>query len=67
MRSLFIPLRLATDARKLEFTTSLDPDIDRVRTASLTLNVCLLIHELRSRDSPHTKHKATVLQRPGNT
>ena len=30
IRSLFIPLRLATDARNLEFTTSLDPNIDKV-------------------------------------
>ncbi|KAH6915774.1 hypothetical protein BKA70DRAFT_469829 [Coprinopsis sp. MPI-PUGE-AT-0042] len=30
MRSLFIPLRLATDARGLEFETHLDPNIDIV-------------------------------------
>ncbi|KAF8806887.1 hypothetical protein BYT27DRAFT_7140360 [Phlegmacium glaucopus] len=30
MRSLFIPLRLATDARGLEFETDLDPNIDRI-------------------------------------
>lgn len=32
MRSLFVPLRLATDARKLEFVTDLDTTIDDVRT-----------------------------------
>ena len=31
MRSLFVPLRLATDARKLEFVTDLDTTIDDVR------------------------------------
>lgn len=30
MRSLFVPLRLATDARGLQFETDLDPNIDRV-------------------------------------
>jgi osomolarity two-component system, sensor histidine kinase SLN1 len=30
MRSLFVPLRLATDARDLELSTELDPRIDRV-------------------------------------
>lgn len=30
MRSLFIPLRLATDARGLEFVTDLDPNIDNI-------------------------------------
>lgn len=30
MRSLFIPLRLATDARGLEFITNLDTMIDKV-------------------------------------
>jgi hypothetical protein len=30
MRSLFIPLRLATDARGLELVTDLDPNIDNV-------------------------------------
>ena len=31
MRSLFVPLRLAADARQLEFITDLDVRIDRVR------------------------------------
>ena len=30
LRSLFIPLRLATNARQLEFETDLDPVIDQV-------------------------------------
>ncbi|EIN11063.1 hypothetical protein PUNSTDRAFT_85601 [Punctularia strigosozonata HHB-11173 SS5] len=30
MRSLFVPLKLATDARKLEFTASLDRNIDLI-------------------------------------
>lgn len=30
MRSLFIPLRLTTNARGLEFETELDPKIDQV-------------------------------------
>ena len=30
MRSLFVPLRLATDARGLQLETDLDPNIDRV-------------------------------------
>ncbi|PPQ93876.1 hypothetical protein CVT25_013585 [Psilocybe cyanescens] len=30
MRSLFVPLRLATDARGLKFETELDPNIDKV-------------------------------------
>jgi hypothetical protein len=35
MRSLFVPLRLATDARGLEFITDLDPAIDEVACAAL--------------------------------
>ena len=35
MRSLFVPLRLATDARGLEFITDLDPRIDEVSCAAL--------------------------------
>jgi osomolarity two-component system, sensor histidine kinase SLN1 len=31
MRGLFVPLRLATDARQLELVTVLDPCIDKVR------------------------------------
>jgi hypothetical protein len=31
MRGLFVPLRLATDARQLELVTDLDPCIDKVR------------------------------------
>jgi osomolarity two-component system, sensor histidine kinase SLN1 len=31
MRGLFVPLRLATDARQLELETDLDPCIDKVR------------------------------------
>ena len=30
MRGLFVPLRLATDARNLELVTDLDPCIDKV-------------------------------------
>jgi hypothetical protein len=30
MRGLFVPLRLATDARQLELVTDLDPCIDKV-------------------------------------
>ncbi len=33
MRSMFVPLQLATDARGLEFFTELDPAIDMVRFA----------------------------------
>jgi osomolarity two-component system sensor histidine kinase SLN1 len=35
MRSLFVPLRMATDARKLEFTTELDPAIDKLTRAAM--------------------------------
>ncbi|RPD57168.1 hypothetical protein L227DRAFT_565479 [Lentinus tigrinus ALCF2SS1-6] len=35
MRSLFVPLRLATDARRLEFITDLDPSIDDVARRAL--------------------------------
>ena len=35
MRSLFVPLRMATDARRLEFVTNLDDTIDDVRIALL--------------------------------
>lgn len=34
MRSLFVPLRLATDARKLEFVVDLDTRIDDVTLCS---------------------------------
>lgn len=33
MESLFTPLRLDTDSRKLKFETSLDRSIDQVRSA----------------------------------
>ena len=35
MRSLFVPLRLATNARGLEFITNLDPNIDKVTRRAL--------------------------------
>src|SRR5229473_7617461 len=35
MRGLFVPLRLATDARRLELETDLDPCIDKVRLSHL--------------------------------
>ena len=35
MRSLFIPLRMATDARRLEFITDLDHAIDEVARRAL--------------------------------
>ena len=38
MRSLFVPLRLATDARRLEFITDLDTTIDDVRFPFLLLS-----------------------------
>jgi len=36
MRGLFVPLRLATDARRLEFVTDLDPCIDKVTSSICT-------------------------------
>lgn len=38
MRSLFIPLQLATDARGLEFITNLDPAIDAIAREALYAN-----------------------------
>lgn len=35
MRGLFVPLRLATDARQLELVIDLDPCIDKVRSSHL--------------------------------
>ena len=35
MRSLFVPFRLATDARGLEFITNLDKNIDKVSRKAL--------------------------------
>jgi osomolarity two-component system, sensor histidine kinase SLN1 len=35
MRSLFVPLRLATNARRLEFVTVLDANIDKVSRRAL--------------------------------
>lgn len=32
LRSLFVPLQLATDARRLHFITDLDNNIDEVRS-----------------------------------
>jgi osomolarity two-component system, sensor histidine kinase SLN1 len=39
MRSLFVPLQLSAEARKLRFVTNLDPNIDRVavKTSSETV------------------------------
>lgn len=36
MRSLFVPLRLATDARGLEFVTDLDENIDKISRKALS-------------------------------
>ena len=36
MRSMFVPLRLATDARGLEFVVDLDKNIDEVRRIDFT-------------------------------
>ena len=41
MRSLFVPLRLATDARKLEFITELDTTIDEVGIVQVCRFTCL--------------------------
>lgn len=43
MRSLLIPLRLATDARGLELVINLDPNIDLVRGFILGLTVASLM------------------------
>jgi|SRR6516164_6034052 hypothetical protein len=48
MRSLFIPLRLATDARGLELMTDLDPNIDKVRFTVSSFG-CVLIRSVRYR------------------
>ncbi|KAI0685603.1 hypothetical protein BC835DRAFT_1289856 [Cytidiella melzeri] len=50
MRSLFVPLQMATDARGLEFITDLDPAIDDVARASL------LEYQGENCDSPIQKY-----------
>jgi osomolarity two-component system, sensor histidine kinase SLN1 len=39
MRGLFVPLRLATDARQLDLETDLDPCIDKVRLSHLYVSL----------------------------
>ena len=43
MRSLFVPLRLATDARRLEFFTDLDTSIDDVRDLFTRRRIQLMV------------------------
>lgn len=42
IRTLFIPLRMATDARNLELVTRLDKRIDEVGCAHVVLNYHLI-------------------------
>jgi osomolarity two-component system sensor histidine kinase SLN1 len=43
MRSLFVPLRLATDARGLQLEIDLDPNIDRVCLLLLAISTMTII------------------------
>ena len=43
MRSLFVPLRLATDARGLQLETDLDPNIDKVCCSFLVHQTMIII------------------------
>jgi osomolarity two-component system sensor histidine kinase SLN1 len=63
MRSLFVPLKLATDARKLVFETELDGAIDVVSlwaAGSLFRSGCSLISRDRSRRGRRTRLWARV-------
>lgn len=52
MRSLFVPLRLATDARGLEFLYELDPNIDDV--------ACTALYEARGESAETTARLLAV-------
>lgn len=54
LRSLFIPIVLATDARQMEFVQDLDPAIDAVGLYELMRSVHSLNLD-RSRGVPRTK------------
>lgn len=54
IRTLFVPLRMATDARNLELVTHLDKTIDEVGCARVTLN-----HRLISQVACYAACKAT--------
>lgn len=43
IRSLFVPLRMAADARNLELVTHLDKTIDEVGCSHVTLNHRLIL------------------------
>ena len=46
MRSMFVPLRLATNARGLELVTELDPAIDQVRLRFILLRLVITVSNL---------------------
>ena len=56
LRSLFVPLRMATDARKLEFVTDLDHSIDEV--SSHFPGSFALVWECRLTDSMQVARRA---------
>jgi hypothetical protein len=63
MRGLFIPLRLATDARHLELVTDLDPCIDKVGSSSFPWTGCFSLSSVVSDRTIQVAHDAVCLAR----
>ncbi|KAJ3483065.1 hypothetical protein NLI96_g6565 [Meripilus lineatus] len=61
MHSLFIPLKLATDARKLQFITILDPDIDKVARIALHESLGESEEEIEKRLGEHPEESGIVV------
>lgn len=63
MKSMFVPLRLATNARQLEFITELDENIDKVSLSLIRAHGLFLVSHLHLRfpDALHMKHSGSVL------
>jgi hypothetical protein len=57
---MFVPLRLAADARNLELITKLDPRIDEVHSLLCCLSTSTKCAVGRSRGKLHTAHKVTM-------
>jgi osomolarity two-component system sensor histidine kinase SLN1 len=61
IRGLFVPLRLATDARQLELVTDLDPCIDKVCLSHpYLLSSPILANTTRDLDFPSLSSSTTI-------
>ncbi|PIL24591.1 hypothetical protein GSI_12475 [Ganoderma sinense ZZ0214-1] len=61
MRSLFVPLRMATDARRLEFVTDLDHSIDEVARRALYEAMAEPVDEIEAKLKEHPDEDGIVV------